>query len=241
MINIHISTRKCEYNIDLTQRITIVFGESSTGKSALFRLVQTFFDVPNVLKCSYNCFPLVYNPHSLDILRDTLAIKEQVVFIDEDDSALRDCKILELLANSQSYLVIITRCVKGLVFGWNNIFKMSSIKGYHYLEPYFNFNVSSYRIPSVVIVEGPNIAYEFFKALFSLKGINVIRSNGKADLPHLIKHYSDSHNVLAIFYDYGIGDVLLANHKCFTCPRVQCFAADSLEYANFPFLLNAEI
>ncbi|MDR1638184.1 MAG: hypothetical protein LBC41_11785 [Clostridiales bacterium] len=163
-------------------------------------------------------------------MRVILETKEQVVFIDED-AMLEDYKVMELLANSQSYLVIISRNVKSLVFGVNNIFKISSNEGYHYLEPYYNFNVSFYRKPYVVITEDSNSAYEFYRKLFNLKGINVMSSNGKTGLPKIIKHYVESnYNVLVVFDGCGIGNMLLENHQYFSHPRVQCFAEESFEW-----------
>jgi hypothetical protein len=230
MLNIRIASRKWEYNIDLIRRITVIYDISGTGKTTFYRLIQTYSNIPDVLQCRYDCVPLSYNLKRLDILRATLAIHEQVAFIDEEDIGLNNYEILKILANSRCYLVIISRSVKSLIFGINNIFKISNLNGYHYLEPFYNFNVNFYRNPYVVIIEDSNSGYDFYKTLFNRKGIKVISSNGKTGLSTLIKSYIDSFNMLVIFDGCGIGNTILENHKYFTHPRVQCFAEESFEW-----------
>jgi hypothetical protein len=230
MLNINISSKKWEYDINLVRRITVLFDESGTGKSTLYRLIQSFTRRPQVLNCRYRCLPLVFNEDRLDLLHSSLSTVEQVIFIDEDETVLESATMLDLLAHSKSHLVIICRSLHGLVYGLNNVYKISSIKGYHYLEPYFKFNINEFRKPHIVIVEDSNSAFEFYSILFNRKGIKTISSNGKYGLRSSIKKYSDNFNILVVFDGCGIGSAALDGYHAFTNPRVQCFAEESFEW-----------
>ena len=171
---ITVSNAKIHYNFTIRRNITIIKGDSATGKTTLVDMIRDYYEAGDdsgiVLICERTC--RVLEGRNWRILLD--GIEKTIVFIDEDNSFLPTNEFAEAVQKSDNYYVIVTR--EGLpnlpysveeIYGIRESGKYASLKQ-TYNELYHIYGRTDYREPvkpEYVIVEDSNAGYEFFKGI----------------------------------------------------------------------------
>ncbi len=97
------------YDFTIRRNITIIKGNSATGKTTLVEMIREFYESGESsgvkLKCRKNCRVLSGRDWKL-ILSVT---KEHIIFIDEDNTFLPTREFAEAVRGSDNYYVIVTR------------------------------------------------------------------------------------------------------------------------------------
>ena len=107
--SVEIWNKKVKYCLTIKRNITIITGDSGTGKTTLVNLVNDFDNNGKSsgvhLLCDRRCTCL----HGKDWKHNLEAIKDSIVFIDENDVCLNDDAFSSEIKNTNNYYVIITR------------------------------------------------------------------------------------------------------------------------------------
>ncbi len=140
--NIRIATKKIVYEFIVKRKYTIIKGDSSTGKTQLYNMVNT----PIVDKmCRRNdglrvdiiALPRTESAYAV-ILENT---SKSIIIIDEGTEKFGSKKFIEMLQKSDNYFIIITRKKLGNIpFSVNEIFEIETSKKYNNLKKMYIYN-----------------------------------------------------------------------------------------------------
>lgn len=130
---IHLRTRRCDYNFQITQKYNLLIGDSGTGKTELVNTVDAY----DLDKQAVQCFDYKLLKTDRRLSReDLMRLKDYVIFLDENSPLLHQKDVASVLENSQNYFVIICRDVT-LGFksiSLDSVFVMKTSGQYHTFE-----------------------------------------------------------------------------------------------------------
>lgn len=126
--DIKIYNNRVHYFLTVKRNITILEGNSATGKSELVRLIESYEENGAssgiTMKCPIRCTVL----NNIDWELRLGALSGNIVFIDESASFLSSKKFASLLRGSDNYFVIITRdALKALPYSIDEIYGLKSV------------------------------------------------------------------------------------------------------------------
>ena len=190
-----------QFKFSVNRNITILRGDSATGKSTLVEMVREYSingpDSGINISCEKECTVLNGNRWQSELQ----SIKNSIVFIDEGFPFLSSSEFSEAIRKTNNYYVIATReSLFNLpysireIYGLKNVTRKSKFQEYDrlYTEffPLYNDEIIRKK-PDVVIVEDSNAGYDFFKSLCDHEGISCISSKGKSNIYKTIKKFND--------------------------------------------------
>ncbi|MCD7921047.1 MAG: DUF4869 domain-containing protein [Clostridiales bacterium] len=160
------------------QNITILKGDSATGKTTLVEMVSEFYesgtDSGIDLRCDRPCRTLGGKDWHMILT----SLHETIVFIDEDNAFLPTNEFAEAVRNSDNYYILVTReGLANLPYSVEEIYGIRHSGKYAGLKPIYNEFYHIYNQtdslkpvhPERMIVEDSHTGYEFFKELSAEK------------------------------------------------------------------------
>ena len=174
---IEVSNNRVTFFLEVKRNITIIQGNSGTGKTTLIGLLSQYNRLGASsgisVKCEKECVALIPTDwkHYID------STNEKIIFIDENNTFIHSREFAETISNSDNYYVIITRdSLPQLSYSIDEIYGMREcrdtqkyVKPRHvYNEIYRLYNIENgKRIkPDVVLTEDTNSGYQCFSKLF---------------------------------------------------------------------------
>ena len=177
--NIRISNRYASFTFDIRRNITIVRGDSGTGKTTLFAMVEDY--TRNKEKSGVN----VSAPCPCVALTDLYwqaqlqDIHESVVFIDEDSSFIHKKEFAEAVRASDNYYILFTReDLHELPYSIEEIYEIKSSGKYHsfkkmyassFKNGYFHDGAVKVKIDGI-LTEDAKAGFQFFNAVWAKNG-----------------------------------------------------------------------
>ena len=237
--DIEIYNSRVHYFLTIRRNITILQGNSATGKTELIRLItdhETNGTSSGItLQCQVRCTVLT----SVDWELRLGSMRGNIVFIDETASFLRTKRFAEMVKGSDNYFVIVSRDDLSQlpysideIYGLRNVSDKQKYKAYHrvYNEMYklYNLDTSKTFSPELVITEDSNSGYEFFNLLYS---IDCVSAHGKSNLYDLIRN-NNGKRLLAIVDGAAFGCEIGKVLRYLESSRAECviYAPESFEY-----------
>lgn len=190
-----VKNKRLHYEFEIKRNITIIKGDSATGKTTLINMIRQFANLGNSsgvdLMCDVPCRTLEGADWKI-ILRN---ISGNILFIDEENTFIRSEEFASEIKESDNYFVIITR--ENL---YNLPYSVEEIYGLHSSGKYQNTKQiyqQMYRIytdtaqipvePQTIVVEDSNSGYEFFKSIAEEQKISCRSAGGKTKLYSVLK------------------------------------------------------
>ena len=244
--DIEIYNNKVHYFLTVKRNITILQGNSATGKTELIRLVQEH-ETNGVssgisLICDTRCTVLT----TVDWELRLSVLKGYIVFIDETAGFIKSEKFAQMLRRSDNYFVIVTRDDLGqLPYSVDEIYGLRNVSGspkyktyrkvYNEMFRLYNLNVKDTIIPELVITEDSNSGYEFFNELFPKKCISAC---GKSNIYNAIRD-SDEESIIVIVDGAAFGPEIGKVLRYLEWSNKNCviYAPESFEF----LVLSAEL
>ena len=196
-----VESRKVKYDFVIRRNITILTGDSGTGKTVLIDLIRDYrrygSDSGVFLSCDCECRTI----DNEDWERQIEEISGSIIFIDEGNRFLTSKKFAMLVQNSDNYFVIATReKLPMLPYSVQEIYGFRKSGKFHEAKQKYNeiyhlygeISVRSEIVPGFIITEDSNSGYDFFAKLAEQKNIKCISASGKSNV---IKKLQDSENV----------------------------------------------
>ncbi|MBP3232955.1 MAG: hypothetical protein J6M65_00825 [Eubacterium sp.] len=175
--DIEIYNKRVHYFLTIQRNITVLQGNSATGKTELIRLINEY-NINGVssgitVKCDAKC--TVLNTEDWDVRLSVMS--GNIIFIDETASFLKSKKFAEQIKGSDNYFVIVTRDDLSQlpysvdeIYGLKNVSDTSKYKSFKkvYNEMYKLYNLHDSHVinPSKVITEDSNSGYECFNIIY---------------------------------------------------------------------------
>ena len=179
-----------KYEFDIKRNITILKGDSASGKTTLVEMIQEYLvsgiDSGVSLSCDVSCCVLTGN-----LWKEQLeAAQNSIVFIDEGNRFVRSLEFAEAIKKTSNYYVIVTReNLEMLPISVDEIYGIRSSGKYGALTPVYHEFYKIYDFgkkeiyplqPDRLIIEDSNSGYEFFSAIS--EKIPCVSANGKSNI-----------------------------------------------------------
>lgn len=144
MIGIHhvkVKNRDAVFQFDLYRNITIVRGNSGTGKTTLFDMIADYTRLKEAsgvnISCDKACVALI----DIDWKNQLKNIEDSIVFIDEGSAYLKTKEFARVIKETDNYYVIFNReSLHELPYSVNEIYEIKPSKKYHRFEKIFKSN-----------------------------------------------------------------------------------------------------
>ena len=198
--DIEIYNKRVHYYLTVKRNITILQGNSATGKTELIRLVNEHeangVSSGITVRCEVRCTVLTQVDWELRLkmLRNT------IVFIDETAGFIRSNSFAECVRGSDNYFVIVTRDdLSQLPYSVEEIYGLRTEaskyqtfkKVYNEMYKLYNTEIGKHIEPDAVITEDTNSGYQCFEQIYGTicesaggkSGVyNSIRSRNKGQM-----------------------------------------------------------
>lgn len=237
--HIVVQNKRLRYELDIKRNITMIRGDSATGKTTLIHLLEqsaTLGESSGVeVLCERPCRTLGGNDWNIVLPN----IHEQIIFLDEENKFVKSQEFSAAVKESDNYFVIITReDLPNLPYSVDEIYGIHVSGKYHDLKRTYNelYRIYSSEIfsgdlePETVVVEDSNSGYEFFHAVCIDKGIACISAGGKSNLKTVMGRLG-TEPALVIADGAAIGSEMNELYQMMRCnPAIKCYLPESFEW-----------
>lgn len=194
-----VGTKYLKYEFELRRNLTIIRGDSATGKTTLVDMIRTHMNDgesgPVTLNCDKSCYVVEGNlwKGQLDNIQDS------IVFIDEGNEFVRTKDFARAIQQTDNYYVIATR--EGLpalpysveeVYGIRTSGKYGTLKrSYHSFYRIYPDSTTEKIKPEKILTEDSNLGYQFFDAVCAEHQMQCDTANGKSNVFSYLKAHRD--------------------------------------------------
>lgn len=234
-----VQNNRLRYEFDIKRNITIIRGDSATGKTTLYEMIALAArrgDSSGVeVRCEKKCRTL----DELDWKLVLPTLQDYIIFLDEDHLFLKSTDFARMARESDNYFVIITReDLVNLPYSVEEIYGIHSAGKYHDMKRVYNefYHIygskeSSEEIkPDEVLVEGSNSGYDFFRKVCQEHHINCESAGGKSKIKDVLKG-TERENLLVIADGASIGPEMNELSQYMKAhPDTKCYLPESFEW-----------
>ena len=194
-----VGTKYLKYEFELRRNLTIIRGDSATGKTTLVDMIRTHMNDgesgPVTLNCDKSCYVVEGNlwKGQLDNIQDS------IVFIDEGNEFVKTKDFARAIQQTDNYYVIVTR--EGLpalpysveeVYGIRTSGKYGTLKqSYHSFYRIYPDSTTENIKPEKILTEDSNSGYQFFDAVCAEHQMQCDTANGKSNVFSYLKVHKD--------------------------------------------------
>lgn len=185
-----VRNNKVQFKFTIQRNLTVIKGNSATGKTTLIQMIQSFQDNGASsgvsVQCERPCAVLAGSDWKLRLS----GLKSTIVFIDEGARFIRTPEFSKAVEESDNYYVFATRDpLANLPYSVEEVYTLKndtrSAQRYHQPRRYYTSFKRIYTpahssgLPDTIIVEDSNSGFEFFQAVAKKHGIRCISAGGK--------------------------------------------------------------
>lgn len=196
-----VQNKRIRYDFKIRRNITVIRGDSATGKTALVDMIREHFENGSAsgveLACDKECTVLEGRTWAgqLPMMRDC------IVFIDEGNDFVMSDDFAAAIQDTDNYYVIVTReGIPSLPYSVDEIYGIRDSGKYGTLKRTYNEFYHLYQMtdfiqtvkPKKVITEDSNSGFQFFHSICEKGGkIRCISTQGKSNI---FAHVADNLN-----------------------------------------------
>ena len=208
--HVKIYTEEIMYEFDLYRNITIIRGNSATGKTALYRLVADYGEAKRLgqksavtIECDKEC--IAFNGDFTS--RKVTEARDSIIFIDEGYIGRNENhELANLIKGSDNYFVLITRSdITELPYSITEIYRIKPSNKYNSVYRVYNQLDRIYKADTetevgikknVVITEDSGAGNEAFKRVLS--NCMVESANGKSNMINILDEHSSEQVAMVV-------------------------------------------
>ncbi|MBQ3920273.1 MAG: Fis family transcriptional regulator [Oscillospiraceae bacterium] len=139
--HIEVKNRDAVFKFDLCRNITIVRGDSGTGKTTLYDMIADYTRLKEASGVNVSCDKPCAALTDIDWRNQLNGIKDSIVFIDEGADFLNTREFAGVVKNTDNYYVIFNReSLHELPYSVEEIYEISSSGKYHKFKKMFRSN-----------------------------------------------------------------------------------------------------
>lgn len=195
-----VESRKVKYDFVIKRNITVLTGDSGSGKTVLIDLIRDYrrYGADSGVQVSCDCACRTIDDEDWE--RQLQEISGSIIFIDEGNRFLPSRRFAELVQHSDNYFVLATReKLPMLPYSITEIYGFRKSGKFHearqtYNELYHLYGELSEQdtiSPQFVITEDSHSGYEFFQELAGQKQISCITAHGKSNIMKALTDNAD--------------------------------------------------
>ena len=186
---ISVSNRDISFKFTLERNITVVVGNSATGKTTLYELIYEHMrdgEHSGVnLSCDKKCVVLDDPDWKIRLRR----IKDSIVFIDEGADFISGKEFAREIRKTDNYYVIFNReNLKELPYSVEEIYEIKRSGRYCRFEKRYNsddqlvYNRHDEFVPDYLIVEDAKSGFQFFRIVVKEKNTKCVSAKGNSNI-----------------------------------------------------------
>lgn len=188
IVELKVSNANVSFSLTLERNITVLTGESATGKTTLIGLLRDYEEIGSSSGISLQC------PQKCRVLTNTdweyrlEAMKDCVVFLDEGNAFVKSQAFARAICGSSNYYVIVTReNLYQLPYSVKSILKLktTSKRKKTYVKSYPQYDrleTPSFSGTDRIITEDSNSGNELFTRIAGENGISCSSAQGKSNV-----------------------------------------------------------
>jgi len=193
-VDILVKNTRIQYKFTINRNITILKGDSATGKTTLIDMIESFQQVGAdsgvEIHCSKKCVVISTYEWEMNLQR----ITDSIVFIDEGGTFVKSKEFAKAIQNTDNYYVLATRAfIPTLPYSIKEVYGIKNTASNQYQQttrlysefyPIYGRSMLLQKIepPDLVIVEDSHSGYDFFKGVCSEFSIDCISAEGKSNV-----------------------------------------------------------
>lgn len=187
-----ISNANIRYDFTVRRNITIIKGNSATGKTTLVEMVSDYYESGETSGVTLSCDKKCRVVGGRDWKAIIELTKDSIVFIDEENEFLPSDEFARAVRDSDNYYVLITReGLPNLPYSVDEIYGIRTSGKFMSVKPVYNEFYHIYSrlsedeegiCPSCIITEDTNSGYEFFRKITDPSQCDVISAGGKSNV-----------------------------------------------------------
>lgn len=187
---IHITSRRAAYTLELSRKVSVIKGNSGTGKSSMIRLISDYLELgkdSGIKIAVSSSAELMVLSNTSDWQNILSAVKNTILFIDEDVRYIYTKAFQQELWEADCYAVIISRSGRfnGLPFAIGAVYELAtreSGKG-TVTEMYQLYDEKHEKGDfSLFLTEDSNSGFEMAKLAFDTENTKVISAKGNSSV-----------------------------------------------------------
>lgn len=190
-----INSRRLQYKFTIRRNVTIIRGQSATGKTTLVEMIrdcnENGIDSGITISCDRDCVVLSGRKWE----RDIAELENSIIFIDEGHNFVLSQDFAKAISRSSNYYVIVTReRLENIPYSVDEIYgirksgKYGELKSsYHeFYRLYENIPLSGPANIENIITEDSNSGYQFFDEIAQEHGLKCVTAAGKSNIAKTI-------------------------------------------------------
>ena len=190
MHHIVIQNKRIRFAFSIKRNITIIRGDSATGKTTLFSMIEEYGNLGKdsgvQIQCDKACVAI-----SGKYWQETLEnIHDSIVFVDEDSRFLKTKDFAKRIRNSNNYYVLITReNLPALPYSVEEIYGIHCSGKYMDTRQVYNlfYKIYSETNPGKILIkslitEDSQAGFTFFSQVSKTRGICCESAGGKSNI-----------------------------------------------------------
>lgn len=240
-IRVLVSTKRLRYELNLRRNITIIQGDSASGKTTMIQIISDYLSGRSgpgtEVVCDRKCIVLSGDDES--VLAKLGMQKSAVVFVDEQERFLNTKSFAKAVLESDCYFVFITRDgLNMLPYSISEIYYLKNSGYYQNTRQVYNSMHQVYPEaraaeeiePSVILTEDSNAGHEMFRAVSQNMKTACDSARGKSNVAKYILTHKEE-QILVIVDGAAFGaDMQSAVHALEVSQGSQLWAPESFEY-----------
>lgn len=201
-----IQNKKIKFDFEIRRNITILRGDSATGKTTLVEMIQEYEELGSdsgiTLQCERNCAVLSGRQWE----KQLAGLSQSIVFVDEGNAFTASKEFAAAIQKTDNYYVLITReSLETLPYSVTEIYGIRTSKHFGDLKQTYNefFQIYGKSMgleklkPTAIITEDSNSGFQFFQAVCAENGIFCESAGGKSNIFKMLSDRAGE-NVLVV-------------------------------------------
>ena len=187
---VKVSNVNVSFTLELERNITILSGDSATGKTTLIEMLRDFEESGRSSGVTVHCKRPCRVLTNADWEYRLNGIRDSIVFLDEGNAFVKSEAFARAIQNSSNYYVIVTReSLHQLPYSVNAILKLKTTgrRGKTYVRAYPQYDHLADPVGEIsriqeIVTEDSNAGHEMFDHIAAENHISCISAQGKSNV-----------------------------------------------------------
>ena len=206
--SITVQNKRLHYQFELKRNITVIRGDSATGKTTLIDMIQEYYEDGEesgiLLQSDKECVVVSSNRRWK---QELAGVEDSIVFIDEGNKFIFGVEFASYIKSTDNYYVIVTReGIPTLPYSVKEIYGIKNSGKYGNLKQIYNEFYPFYTVKEdnqiekkeMIITEDSNSGYQFFESVSNEHGIKCETANGKSNIFSKIEYLNKKKEIQKI-------------------------------------------
>ena len=198
--NVNISDKRVRYSFDLTRNITVVQGDSGTGKTTLFDMISAYARLKDrsgvQIVCDKACIALTADSDWQSRLGN---IEDSIVFIDEDAEFVSTHEFAAAIRHTDNYYVIFIRePLYELPYSVEEIYEIRTSNRFHTFRKayrrqngYVYTRIPGRKKPMTLLTEDTHSGYQFYRTYYDGSSVICESAGSNSGIFSWLREHSD--------------------------------------------------